>query len=76
MEIKTLRYFGLRSSALESKKKNTHSKMDKRRLRVALKVLDEVRVQFLDTKQFIEDSIEQECLKENIYADEVIFLQA
>ena len=50
--------------------------MDKRRLRVALKVLDEVRVQFLDTKQFIEDSIEQECLKENIYADEVIFLQA
>ena len=47
--------------------------MDKRRLRVALKVLDEVRVWFPDTKQFIEDCIEQECLKENIFADEVIF---
>ena len=47
--------------------------MDKRRLRVALKVLDEGRVQFPDTKQFIEDSIKQECLKENISADEVIY---
>ena len=47
--------------------------MDKRRLRVALKVLDEVRVHFPDTKQFIEDFIDQECLKENISADEVIF---
>ena len=46
--------------------------MDKRRLRVALKVLDEVRVRFPDTKEFIEDCIEHECLKENISADEVI----
>ena len=64
----------MRSSALESKTKNTHSKMDKRRLRVALKVLDTVKVHFPDTKQFIEDSIDQEYLKENISADEVIFL--
>ena len=63
----------MRSSALENKTKNTHNKMDKRRLRVALKVLDEVRIHFPDTKQFIEDSIDQECLKENISADEVIF---
>ena len=49
--------------------------MDKRRLRVALKVLSAVKDQFPDTKQFIEDSIDQECLKENISADEVIFLQ-
>ena len=48
--------------------------MDKRRLRVALKVLDAVKVHFPDTKQFIEDSIDQEYLKENISADEVIFL--
>ena len=43
--------------------------MDKRRLRVALKVLDEVRVHLQDTKQFIEDFVDQECLKENISAD-------
>ena len=64
--MKTLRYFGLRFSALESKTKNTHNKMDKKRLRVALKVLDEVKVQFPETEQFIE-CIEQECVKENIY---------
>ena len=50
--------------------------MNKRWLGVALKVLNDVRVQLPDTKQFIEDCIEQECLKENISADEVIFLQA
>ena len=47
--------------------------MDKKRLRVVLKVLDEVKVQFPETKQFIEECIEQECLKENISAKEVIF---
>ena len=47
--------------------------MDKRWLRVALKVLGEVRVRFPDTKQFLEDYIEQECLKENIPAYEEIF---
>ena len=35
--------------------------MDKRRLRVALKVLDQVRIWFPDTKQFIEDLIDEEC---------------
>ena len=38
--------------------------MDKRQLRVALKVLDAVKTQFPDTKQFIEDLIDEECLKE------------
>ena len=47
--------------------------MDKRRLRMALKVSDKVRIRFLYTKQFIEDSTHQECLKENISANEVIF---
>ena len=40
---------------------------------MALKVLGEVRVRFPDTKQFLEDCIERECLKENISAYEVIF---
>ena len=40
---------------------------------MALKVLDEVKVQFPETKQFIEECIEQECLKENISAEVVIF---
>ena len=49
------------------------NKMDKRRLRVALKVLRAVKEQFPDTKQFIEDLIDEECQKEKISADEVIF---
>ena len=68
-----MRLFGLRSSALESKTKNTHNKLDKQRLRVALKVLDEVKVKFPETIQFIEGCIEQECLKENVPVEEVIF---
>ena len=47
--------------------------MDKRRLRAALKVLSEVKVQFPETKQFIKEAMDQESLKENISADEVIF---
>ena len=67
-----LRYFGVRSSALERKTRNKHvRKMDKRRLRVALKVLDAVKEQFSHTKQFTEGLIDEECLKENISADEV-----
>ena len=49
--------------------------MDKRRLKLALKVLDEVKVQFPETKQFIEERIEQECLKENTSVEEVIFFR-
>ena len=47
--------------------------MDKKRLRVVLTALETVQTQFSEIKQFIEDSIEQECLKEKISADEVIF---
>ena len=63
------------SSTLEKIKKDTRNTMDKRRLRVALKVSEEVKVRFPDTKQFIEDLIEEECQKEKISADEVTFLQ-
>ena len=46
--------------------------MGKKRLRVTLKVLDEVKAQLPKTKQFKEECIEQECLRENISAEEVI----
>ena len=38
--------------------------MDKKRLRVVLTVLEAVKTRFPETKPFIEDSIERECLKE------------
>ena len=49
--------------------------MDKRQLRITLKVLEKVNFRFPDTKQFMEDLIEDECQKEKISADEVFFLQ-
>ena len=49
--------------------------MDKKQLRVALKVLEEVTVKFPNTKQFVDDTMEEECQKEKISANEVIFLQ-
>ena len=48
--------------------------MDKQRLRITLKILNGVKIQFLETKKFIEECLEQECLKENISVEEVIFL--
>ena len=47
--------------------------MDKKRLKIALAVLDAVRVKFPETKKFIDDTVEDECLKEKISAEEVIF---
>ena len=38
--------------------------MDKKWLRVTLKVLGEVKVQFPETKQLMEEAMEQECLRE------------
>ena len=49
--------------------------MDEKCLRIVLKVLGAVKDQYPDTKGFIEDSIQQECLQENMYVEEVIFLQ-
>ena len=48
--------------------------MDKRRFQITLKVLNKVKVQFPETKEFTEDCLEQECLEENISVEEVIFL--
>ena len=36
--------------------------------------LNEVKVQFPETKEFIEERLEQECSKENLSAEEVISL--
>ena len=49
--------------------------MDKKQLRVALKVLEEVTIEFPNTKQFVNDTMEAECQKEKITANDVIFLQ-
>ena len=48
--------------------------MDKKRLRVALKVLEAVKTEYLETKQFIESLMDDECQKEKMSADEVIFV--
>ena len=48
--------------------------MVKQRLKIISRVLEEVQSNFPDSMQFIEDCIEQGCLKENISVDEVIFL--
>ena len=47
--------------------------MDKKWLRVALTVLEAIRNECPETKKFIENLMDEECQKEKISADEVIF---
>ena len=47
--------------------------MDKKRLKVALIVLDAVKSRFPDTQEFIENTLRKECEKEKMTADEVTF---
>ena len=47
--------------------------MNKRRIKIAIKVLGEVNIQFPETVEFINYRLEQECQKENMSVDEVIF---
>ena len=47
--------------------------MDKKRLRVALKVLEAIKTKYPETKKVIENLMGEECQKENISAGEVIF---
>ena len=49
--------------------------MDKKRLKVVLVVLNAVRSTFPETNEFIDNTLKEEWEKENITADEVIFLQ-
>ena len=47
--------------------------MDKKRLKVALVVLDAVKSIFLKTQEFIENTLREECEREKITADEAVF---
>ena len=44
-------------------------------MKFALAVLDAVKSKFPETNEFIDDTLKEECEKEKITADEVIFLQ-
>ena len=48
--------------------------MDKKRLKVALAVLNAIRSTFPETNEFIDSTLKEECEKERMTADEVIFL--
>ena len=48
--------------------------MDKKRIKIALAVLDAVKSRFPETQEFIENTLREECEKEKMTADEVIFL--
>ena len=47
--------------------------MDKKRLKFALAVLGSVRGKFPETQEFINSTLKEECKKEKMTADEVIF---
>ena len=47
--------------------------MDKKRFKIALFVLEAVKSRFSDTKEYIENTLREECEREKITADEVIF---
>ena len=47
--------------------------MDKKRLKVALVVLNAVRSTFLEKNEFIDSTLKEQCEKEKMTADEVIF---
>ena len=49
-------------------------KMDKKRLKIALAVLNAVRSTFPETNEFIDSTLKEECEKEKMTAEEVIFL--
>ena len=46
-------------------------KKDKKRLKVALVVLDAIKSRFPDTKEFIENTLQEECEREKITVEEV-----
>ena len=48
--------------------------MDKKRLKIALAVLDAVKSRFPETQEFIDTTLKEGCKKEKMTADEVLFL--
>ena len=77
IDIKALRCSGSAFSALKKKKKSKLKciTMDKKRLGISLKVLEAVKKRFPDTKNFIDDMIDEQCQNEKISVKEVIVLQ-
>ena len=63
------------SSAPEKKVKHTRITTDEKKLRIILKVLEAVKKNFPGTKNFIDDMMEEQCQKEKMSVEEVIFLQ-
>ena len=57
-----------------SKKTYTRAKMDKKRIKIAMKKLEEVKNEFPETAEFINDRLERECSKEDISVEDVTFL--
>ena len=49
-------------------------KMEKKRLKIALAVSDAVKSRFPETQEFIDSTLKEECEREKMTADEVIFL--
>ena len=47
--------------------------MDKKWQKIALAVLDAVKSRFPETQEFIDSTLKEECEKERMTADEVIF---
>ena len=47
--------------------------MDKKWQKIALAVLDAVKSRFPETQEFIENTLREECEKEKITADEIVF---
>ena len=48
--------------------------MDRKRLKIALSVLNAVTNRFSETNEFIDSTLKEECKKERITEDEVINL--
>ena len=49
--------------------------MDKKKLKISLKLLEAVKERFPGTKIFIDNVMEEQCQEEKISVEEVIFLQ-
>ena len=47
--------------------------MNKKRVKIVLAVLDTVKSKFPETQEFIDSTLKEECEKERMTADEVIF---
>ena len=69
-----MRYFSRHSALyLKIKEHVRVIKTDKKRVKIVFAVLNAVRSTFSETNEFIDSSLAEECEKEGMTADEVIF---